>query len=847
MRNFHFWISNIFHCILAKENKRGIGLMNAALGAAIAGVVISGLMYGGKELIDRMRERQIVSSMEKFGQAFAKFEDDFGAMPGDISDVTAFSGSYAGNADGKLSKEESKRIWSHLQGAGLISGKFDPSSNVPGKGFPAGPLPNSGFVITEYADETLLKMHGFSKNPDGEEILPYKAMQNLDKKFDDGNLNTGTVRGTGDACITGGSCSPAIVLGENKTPSVTASNNGCPLIPQRTIACTDPGTTGTITETCANGAWTVDQRNCTALVCVGQNAAGEPTKRSNPCPDGYSGSIQENCINGQWTISANSNGCVFDDLDSNDGENLPEGVVCAAGVEDFLACPYTKKGYVKRKCESDGLKWSIVENQCTDITCSGGEKLGKTKQVNCESGFTGNMQEICTVLGWQLASNNCVSNVQESKGCLSSELDQTRTKKCAPGFSGEITEMCSRTALNETSWILRSNNCAPATCDGSQVGSVRSSSTENCPGGNVGRVTDTCVLNSDKNSASWQSSTANCTALCRENYSNYISWPNTLAGQTSSMSCPENFTGGEIIRACQSDGIWDIPNGTCTPIKPSCSGTTEANATWKNGAVAGDVVTGICQTGYEGAPTRTCNNSGNNTMVGVWGNISGTCTPIKSECSGTTEANATWSNGAVAGDVVTGICQAGYYGAPTRTCNNSGNNTMVGVWGNISGSCISANCPLSVTSGSYGTPGTINVTWNAVTFFPTGSEYGDTQKTITIDCSTLNIVSAKAGFGYGGSLSRTCANGAWGAVSGICMERSGGKPGPIEPCPGITEANATWENGKAGYAVTGICQPGYYGEPIRKCGVDGWGNISGSCRLRELCYSLWSLGWKPCK
>jgi hypothetical protein len=287
-------------------------------------------------------------------------------------------------------------------------------------------------------------------------------------------------------------------------------------------------------------------------------------------------------------------------------------------------------------------------------------------------------------------------------------------------------------------------------------------------------------------------------------------------------------------------------------------------------------------------------------MVGVWGNISGTCTPIKSECSGTTEANATWSNGAVAGDVVTGICQAGYYGAPTRTCNNSGNNTMVGVWGNISGSCISANCPLSVTSGSYGTPGTINVTWNAVTFFPTGSEYGDTQKTITIDCSTLNIVSAKAGFGYGGSLSRTCANGAWGAVSGICMERSGGKPGPIEPCPGITEANATWENGKAGYAVTGICQPGYYGEPIRKCGVDGWGNISGtctpikpcsgiteanatwengkagyavtgicqtgyygepirkcgvdgwgnisgSCRLRELCYSLWSLGWKPCK
>jgi hypothetical protein len=669
-------------------------------------------------------------------------------------------------------------------------------------------------------------------------------------------------------------------LGENKTPSVTASNNGCPLIPQRTIACTDPGTTGTITETCANGAWTVDQRNCTALVCVGQNAAGEPTKRSNPCPDGYSGSIQENCINGQWTISANSNGCVFDDLDSNDGENLPEGVVCAAGVEDFLACPYTKKGYVKRKCESDGLKWSIVENQCTDITCSGGEKLGETKQVNCESGFTGNMQEICTVLGWQLASNNCVSNVQESKGCLSSELDQTRTKKCAPGFSGEITEMCSRTALNETSWILRSNNCAPATCDGSQVGSVRSSSTENCPGGNVGRVTDTCVLNSDKNSASWQSSTANCTALCRENYSNYISWPNTLAGQTSSMSCPENFTGGEIIRACQSDGIWDIPNGTCTPIKPSCSGTTEANATWNNGAVAGDVVTGICQTGYEGAPTRTCNNSSNNTMVGVWGNISGTCTPIKSECSGITEANATWSNGALAGDVVTGICQTGYAGTPTRTCNNSGNNTMVGVWGNISGSCniacpaenysgynwpntppqtlatfpdpsrpcaagqqglryrgckanarwldsggtcISDNCPLSVSSGSYGTPGTINVTWNAVTFFPTGSEYGDTHKTITIDCSTLNIVSAI--FEYVGSLSRTCANGAWGAVSGICMERK-------RVCLATSGDGMMWAQKVVGETATSECGPNYIIKvlpPSRTCGANGWGSISNAC------------------
>ncbi len=119
----------------------------------------------------------------------------------------------------------------------------------------------------------------------------------------------------------------------------------------------------------------------------------------------------------------------------------------------------------------------------------------------------------------------------------------------------------------------------------------------------------------------------------------------------------------------------------------------------------GTPVTGTCNAGYAGAPTRTC--SSNNT----WGAPAGTpCTRTSRgavagaadgaaaaiSCPATSSNNAQWLSAQAGTANVVGVCDAGYTNPPTRTCN------ITGVWLTPSGSCSLQSCA-GFTSSDGGT------------------------------------------------------------------------------------------------------------------------------------------------
>jgi len=122
---------------LGKYRQSGFTLVEIAIVLVIIGLLIGGVLKG-REMITNAKIKRIENDFAGVSAAIFAYQDRYGVLPGDDpSASTRFAGTWRasdnGNGNGNISGgwsstnngNESRKIWKHLRGAGLIAGPVD--------------------------------------------------------------------------------------------------------------------------------------------------------------------------------------------------------------------------------------------------------------------------------------------------------------------------------------------------------------------------------------------------------------------------------------------------------------------------------------------------------------------------------------------------------------------------------------------------------------------------------------------------------------------------------------------------------------------------------------------------
>ncbi|THB69060.1 MAG: prepilin-type N-terminal cleavage/methylation domain-containing protein [Gammaproteobacteria bacterium] len=118
-----------------KKKNSGFTLVEIAIVLVIIGLLLGGVLKG-QEMISNARIKKLESDFRGVSAAFYTYQDRFNKIPGDDTNAASrFSGTWdAGNDNGdgngliyyqwnsSTNSHESRKVWKHLRGAGLIAG-----------------------------------------------------------------------------------------------------------------------------------------------------------------------------------------------------------------------------------------------------------------------------------------------------------------------------------------------------------------------------------------------------------------------------------------------------------------------------------------------------------------------------------------------------------------------------------------------------------------------------------------------------------------------------------------------------------------------------------------------------
>lgn len=120
-----------------KRSQAGFTLVEIAIVLVIIGLLIGGVLKG-REMITNAKIKRIENDFAGVSAAIFAYQDRYGVLPGDDpAAATRFAGTWAGsdngNGNGNIAggwsstnnAAESRKIWKHLRGAGLIAGPVD--------------------------------------------------------------------------------------------------------------------------------------------------------------------------------------------------------------------------------------------------------------------------------------------------------------------------------------------------------------------------------------------------------------------------------------------------------------------------------------------------------------------------------------------------------------------------------------------------------------------------------------------------------------------------------------------------------------------------------------------------
>ena len=219
---------------MAPRKQHGFTLVEIAIVLVIIGLLLGGILKG-QELITSARVRNLITQIDGVKTAFYGFQDRYRALPGDFSQAdTQIPGenppnpTVDGNGNAIIegantpssavggatpNSKEATLVWDHLSHSGFINGTYSyasgatPSStNTPSN--PWGALVDLEYdnLYTDAATATPPARHNYKT---GNQI-PVDILAEVDRKIDDGNPLTGSVRfstyaSPGTTAPTGGS------------------------------------------------------------------------------------------------------------------------------------------------------------------------------------------------------------------------------------------------------------------------------------------------------------------------------------------------------------------------------------------------------------------------------------------------------------------------------------------------------------------------------------------------------------------------------------------------------------------------------------------------------------------
>jgi len=182
---------NSFH------RQSGFTLVEIAIVLVIIGLLLGGVLKG-QEMITNAKVSKIDTDFKGITAAILAYQDRYGVLPGDDPAAsTRFAGTWAGtdngNGNGVIqgtwnstnNTQETRKVWKHLRGSGLIKGPVNnttASYQQPSNAF--GGMLGIGFNDYGLAGMTVV----FGQ-------IPGNIAQILEAKLDDGSPSSGSLQG----------------------------------------------------------------------------------------------------------------------------------------------------------------------------------------------------------------------------------------------------------------------------------------------------------------------------------------------------------------------------------------------------------------------------------------------------------------------------------------------------------------------------------------------------------------------------------------------------------------------------------------------------------------------------
>jgi len=516
----------------------------------------------------------------------------------------------------------------------------------------------------------------------------------------------------------------------------------------------------------ADGTYEMSVVNaCVRNRCAGETAfnAEWPQTLSDlfaegACGDGYEGTPTRYChLNGTWAATVQQpctrRVCAAE---------AAGGMVWNATLAGDVATGACQPGYASagslgaptRLCQMDGTWAAAVSEPCVRITC---DAVPEDGHAAWNQTYSGDIAVGTCLPGWSGAPY---------RTCLTS------------GVFGTIQNPCVQNKCAGGTWA----NATFVTAIAGTVGNVGT-----CLPGFNGTIARDCGLDGNWTNAVGECVQLYCSAVDDTTDPDFLAtFPAAAAGTVAIGTCVSGKN-GRPQRRCLADGEWDdvvLLNPCSEDTCPALADDHHAN--WTTG-VPGQTQVGECGPGYYGPSERLCDPE-----LG-WLEPTTECT--RYACPAETVDRASFG-AALAGETgVAGTCEAGWQGAPLRTCN------LLGNWEDDPSSvpCTQIFCE--------------QIDEDDVTYNRTAA--GST---------TTGVCRA----GLGGLSQRECSlNGQWLLPVGSCIQQY---------CSPADDGLSTFPTAPAGTAgVKGTCKPGFRRaaagvDPTRDCGLDtNWSEVANQC------------------